>query len=120
MDVGRVWLNHVKSSCYFSFVLILLLCFTSFFASITYCHGFATSITVLAHKSWCHNPIVGVVKVRNACGFVVKVKNIVYDKERLLQAMLEETTIWATHDARENDVGVSELFQQDNQQVTSC
>ena len=30
-DVGRVWLNHVKSSCYFSFALVLLFYFTSFF-----------------------------------------------------------------------------------------
>ena len=51
VDVGQVWPNHVKSSCYFSFILILLLCFTNFsFTNITYCHGFATSITVLSTK----------------------------------------------------------------------
>jgi len=30
VDVGQIWSNHVKSSCYFSFFLVLLLYFTSF------------------------------------------------------------------------------------------
>jgi len=48
MDLDRVCPNYIKSSCYFSFVLIFLLCFTRLFASITYCHGPATLVTVLS------------------------------------------------------------------------
>jgi len=45
---------------------------------------------------------------------VVKIRNIVYDKKPLQQAILEETTIWATHEGKDSNVGASELFQQDH------
>jgi len=35
---------------------------------------------------------------RNGYEFVIKVRNIIYDKKPLQQVILEETTIWATHE----------------------
>jgi len=40
---------------------------------------------------------------------------IVYDKEPLQQAVSQETTIWAMHGRRDNDVGASKLLQQGHQ-----
>ena len=42
---------------------------------------------------------------------MVKVRNIVYDKEPLQLAVLEETTIWAIHEEMDNGVGASEFLQ---------
>ena len=36
--------------------------------------------------------------MKNGYKFVVKVRNIIYDKESLQQVVLEEITIWATHE----------------------
>jgi len=44
-------------------------------------------------------------------GFVVKVRNIAYDKEPLQQAVSQETTIWDTHKGIDSGVGASELLQ---------
>ena len=57
---------------------------------------------------------------RNEYGFVVKVINIIYEKESFQQAVLEEITIWVTHEGRDNSIGASELLQQDHQWVTGC
>jgi len=48
--------------------------------------------------------------MKNDYGFVIKVRNIVYDKELLQQVVLEETTIWAMHEVRDSGVGASELL----------
>ena len=48
---------------------------------------------------------------RNSYGFVIKVRNIVYDKESLQQAVLKKITIWATHEGSNNGVWVYELLQ---------
>ena len=41
---------------------------------------------------------------------VVKIKNVVYDEKPLQQAVSQETTIWATHEGRDNNVGASKLL----------
>ena len=63
MDVGQVWLNHVKYSYYFSFILILLLCFTFFFK-----YYILSRLCNVDHghehtQQLVHNPIVDVVSI---------------------------------------------------------
>ena len=42
---------------------------------------------------------------------MVKVRDIVYDEKPLQQAVTQKTTMWATHEGRDNDIGASKLLQ---------
>ena len=57
---------------------------------------------------------------RNNYGIIIKVRNIVYDKNPLQKTVSQETIIWATHEGIDNDVGAFKLFQQDHQWAYSC
>jgi len=64
VDVGLVWPNHIKPSCYFSFVLVLLLCFINFLLQVLHIAMVSQRRSrSWAHNSWCHNSIVGVVSI---------------------------------------------------------
>ena len=67
MDVVRVWLkplNHVKSSCYFSFFLGIATFFTSFLLQALHIVTVPQRrLRFWAHNSWCHSPIVSVVSI---------------------------------------------------------
>jgi len=48
---------------------------------------------------------------------VVKVKNVLYDEKPLQQAVPQETTIWVTHERRNNGVGASKLLQEGHREL---
>ena len=49
--------------------------------------------------------------MKNDYEIVVKIRDVVYDKDSLQQVISQETTIWDMHDGRDSDVGPSKLLQ---------
>ena len=43
---------------------------------------------------------------RNGYRIVIKIRNVLYDKESLQQVVSQETTIWATNKERNNGIGI--------------
>ena len=50
--------------------------------------------------------------MKNNYGFVVKIRNDLYDKEPLQQVILEEKTMCAIHEGRDGGIKAFELLQQ--------